>query len=917
LKERGKQVWVDVDGIRDTERFPEALRRAIESSDAFVFVISPDSVSSEFCEQEVAHAAGLNKRIVPLALRPVPDTELPEEIRFRNWIPVDGEDPFEAGVERVVSALETDLEWERQHTRLTVKALEWDAAGRDRSFLLRGADLKTAERWLAAGADKDPGPTALEQDYLLAARQSATRRQRALVGGSLAIAVVAIGLLIFALISRSQAISVQSVSKSRALATESTTELQSDPEVSILLAMAAVRASPTAQALAALRDAIDASPLWGQLPSRGPQSCASSPGVAYSPSGHVIAESACDGRVLLVDGSTGRTLAGWNVGHPAGPVAFSPDGRQIAVATQAGVELLDASTGKVLKTLATQSNSAEFAAALHCGTGPTGMPDELAFSRDGRLLAASYDWNLDIWTLGRGVYPSVVGGQNSCLKGAAFGSSGARVVVGDGRTVDVIDAITGRVRQTRAVLAVRGAPDPGRPAVSAVAISPDGRLAAVAGALNRLNVSTVSLWKTSTWTRVGAFVARADTPIGELRFSPDGKRLAIGEGDGTAGIWSVSTRRKLMSLSGHLAAISSIAFRPDDRALATAATDGDGRIWRTSTRAGIAIATHAGPYLTKAIVSGDRVRAGVLLPQHSELRSWTLSGVPAGGFSMLAPPYDYRALAFSGDGQVAANQDYAGDFPVYDFAQGRTIERVAGITGTVFAFQLVSRLALDPGATRLAVASNEGIQLYDLAHGAAVGAATLPACGASTQSYVAFSADGRRVVAVNACGEGILWNARSGKQLRTFNTGVSSVSAIALDTDGRLLALASPDRTVTVRNLNDNQTAYVLRGDTAPINDVAFSPTGTWIATASKDDEVRIWSAANGQLLRILPDNSDVTSVSFSAHGTRIVTTNSKGIIRIEDACSLCGNAEELLRLGASRVTRQLTPAERRTFGVS
>ena len=90
LKERGKEVWVDVDGIRDTERFPEALRRAIESSDAFVFVISPDSVSSEFCEQEVAHAAGLNKRIVPLALRQVPDAELPEEIRFRNWIPVDG-----------------------------------------------------------------------------------------------------------------------------------------------------------------------------------------------------------------------------------------------------------------------------------------------------------------------------------------------------------------------------------------------------------------------------------------------------------------------------------------------------------------------------------------------------------------------------------------------------------------------------------------------------------------------------------------------------------------------------------------------------------------------------------------------------------------------------------------------------------
>ena len=65
-------MWVDVEGIRDAELFPEALRRAVEGSDAFLFVISPESVASEFCEQEVSHAVELNKRVVPLALRAVP-----------------------------------------------------------------------------------------------------------------------------------------------------------------------------------------------------------------------------------------------------------------------------------------------------------------------------------------------------------------------------------------------------------------------------------------------------------------------------------------------------------------------------------------------------------------------------------------------------------------------------------------------------------------------------------------------------------------------------------------------------------------------------------------------------------------------------------------------------------------------------
>jgi hypothetical protein len=290
---------------------------------------------------------------------------------------------------------------------------------------------------------------------------------------------------------------------------------------------------------------------------------------------------------------------------------------------------------------------------------------------------------------------------------------------------------------------------------------------------------------------------------------------------------------------------------------------------------------------------------------------------------------------FSGDGSLAAIQGNTGDVVVRDLEHRRAIASVANYSGGLSpGAQLVSGLALDASGSRLAVAESEGglqlapgaavfpapvegIQFYDLAHRVtAVGAGNLARCAASDRGYVSFSADGRRVVGVNACGEGVLWDARSGRQLRTFNAGVSTVTAISLDTHGRLLALASPDRTVTVRNLNGNQTAFVLRGDTAPINDVAFNPAGTWIATASQDHEVRIWNAANGQLLRILPDSSDVTSVSFTPNGTRVITTDSQGIIRVQDACGLCGNAQGLLRLGASRITRQLTPAERRTFGL-
>ena len=217
LRERGKDVWVDVEGIRDAEVFPAALRRAVEGSDGFVFVISPDSVASPFCEQEVDHAVELNKRIVPLAFRSVPDEQVPEGIRVRNWIPV-GDGDFDAGVERLVQALDTDLEWDRAHTHWLLKAIEWDESGRDRSFLLRGSELAAAEGWLASSADKDPGPTALQQEYVYASRGASTRRQRTLAGASLLVAAVSVALLVFALISRHDAVNERTTAESRALA---------------------------------------------------------------------------------------------------------------------------------------------------------------------------------------------------------------------------------------------------------------------------------------------------------------------------------------------------------------------------------------------------------------------------------------------------------------------------------------------------------------------------------------------------------------------------------------------------------------------------------------------------------------------------------------------------------------------------
>src|SRR5690349_8855838 len=105
LAARELEAWVDWKDIPPTAEWMQDVREAIEGADTFLLVLSPDSVASTTCRQEIDHAVGLNKRLVPVVYRDVDTNVVPDSIRAHNWIFVRDTDNFDAAADTVSGAL--------------------------------------------------------------------------------------------------------------------------------------------------------------------------------------------------------------------------------------------------------------------------------------------------------------------------------------------------------------------------------------------------------------------------------------------------------------------------------------------------------------------------------------------------------------------------------------------------------------------------------------------------------------------------------------------------------------------------------------------------------------------------------------------------------------------------------------------
>jgi WD40 repeat protein len=151
----------------------------------------------------------------------------------------------------------------------------------------------------------------------------------------------------------------------------------------------------------------------------------------------------------------------------------------------------------------------------------------------------------------------------------------------------------------------------------------------------------------------------------------------------------------------------------------------------------------------------------------------------------------------------------------------------------------------------------------------------------------------------------------------SFGLSGGELAWIAFSPNGRHIAAASWNGTIRVGPVPVTGSVTTLTENTKGVPMVAYSPSGRYLASAGLDHTVRIFDAQTLSQLRVIAQPDATTGVTFTSDSQDVLSWGADNNVRMWDACTDCENPRALLALAESRVTRQLTPAERREFGVS
>lgn len=880
LAAQQRETWVDWEGIAPSADWFREIEAAIDAADAFAFLLSPDSLASAVCVRELAHAVAQNKRILPLVRRDAGDGPVPAALAKLNWIFLRDGDDFDTALGVLLAAVDTDLDWVQAHTRLLVRAREWEGKSLDASLTLRGADLKAAEAWLALGPTKAPPPTAPQTRFVIESRRQATKRRFQLLGGMVVALIVMAVLGTLSVFERRQAARQEAIAVARRLAASAERLRDQMPAVRVTTSPLERNLQLAAEAIRRLdvigERSLDADLALRRALARLPQHLATLPSYSVSGKFVALAFTADGGLVAASKGPLASTS--WNLRsreRAAEPpfvgdrmhLALAPDGQWLAVARDPGhgeraLEVRDARTLEATAQFTGLGNIIDLAAGpgglLAASLSADPAPGETrvwrlparesfarlpfaftpAFSADGRYLAGIVDDKVVVWSIER-----LRAGDKAVAatldvpgpRGLQFSTDGSRLVVRSGDEPEQVGvwAVAGWTKE-------RDLPRDGF-----VTAGPAARRWLVRDGASRALLVIDSLTDRE--------VARifTGTPDAAAAWSPDGQWVAVENGN-AVDLW-----------------------RP---------------VLHGSASAGVDVGVGAGAVALAIAFGADEARITVLArrgaanAQRVLASTWDLSSLKRIGEEVdlgEAP----TVAAFSADGRRVALGS-AGRARVVDPFSGRLVSDTP-VPGSAAA------VALAANGKFFAVLSSSGmLSAWQLDPPRLLAAAEQAA--SAVGNLLAISADGTTVTAINFDGNKRIGAAQSVRQWRVDAmaqaqaagrpvgqmTSGFAASVCALSAGGETMAVYTSDAALHLRDTRTGRDLAVVdeAGGSGAI--CAFSADHRYLATTGADASLRVWDIAAREEVARMELPATAHAIAFSPGSRHVAVLGADGVLR-------------------------------------
>jgi WD40 repeat protein/tetratricopeptide (TPR) repeat protein len=880
----------------------------IAASDVMVFVVTPASAASNVCDDEIAHARSLGKRIVAILRRDIDFNTAPERLRALN-VELDFRDDshFAVAYEALAAELTTDINWHRRGSRLMRQAQQWDADGRPQGQLLRAGAIDEADRWAASRPGYAPEPGQLVLEFLGASRKKEREdsdEHRRIIGRAFVkparqmfedrqivagMRITAAGLLLSDDIEMGLVPELDHRSGFRQAAFFNAAR-------STFHGPAAATFSPDGLRIVTVRD--NSEPVvrvWERMsgkliaPLRGHTGWVRM--AAFAPDGRHIVTASADGTARVWDTECGTQISCLS-GHGAHVYTgmFSSDGKRVVTASGDGTaRIWDAFTGREIARL--QGHLSEVTWA--------------EFSLDNsRVVTTSMDFTARIWRVeGKPRLQSLIMHEGETI--ASLSDDGTRVVTaskGDvvDRTVRVWDVATGKkIGQFQTEIGN----------FTVVKFSPDR-----ARILTATMESTASIWDATSFKRLFQLRGHTDSVIAAA-FSPDSTKIATASADTTVLLWDAADGDVLNIFKGHYGEIITAAFCPDGKSLATGAHDQTVRLWDCSLDNFIALLqSDDSGNINNVAFSPDGTS---ILTVGNNAHIWnaeTFKEIPC-----LSNHHNLASAVFSADGSriIAVSTDQS--VSVWESRFGREIMRVAGVIGARILGVTIGADSLSPDGAYLVapLTHDNAVGVWNCATGTEI--ARLPGHADGVQ-YCLFHPDGTKIITV---GDNTVrvWDIVAGKEATRLKESFQVTRAIFNSGADRMLVTGAGSfslwdplqwsRIAVFPNLSDDEVQAAFSPDGSQFvtacqgigivwdsrtgeprarlqgkvlsGCISFSPNGDRVAICMPRGLAGIWDIQTGALIATLPRASDASCVALSPDGMRAVTGSNDSVARVWD----------------------------------